>query len=746
MKKLLIAAIAVVALTLPLFADTRTNEVDGVTWQYTVTDGKATLGRGGIGQYAAIIGTSPTNIVIPAEVGGCPVVDIARYAFYSGSMTSITIPAGVTNISSSAFSYCTSLKNVVIPSTVRTIDNSAFAYCYALTNVTMEEGVANLVGWTFQGCNSLESIVIPSTVAHIGSLAFHNCSKLLNVTFAGDRDVIDMYILSVFEGTPWVEAQPFELIIDPTYNTLDGFLGICPETVTIPEGVRSIEGGFSYYGPSITNLVSVTLPSSLGFIGSGSFAGCSNLRSISIPQGVYTIEQGAFRECSSLQEVVFEDDSRAEEFYAAFKGTPFFDSLPFRLRINWRWEDGWDAERIYVADYVGKCPDNLDIDAVHVAQWEADRQRILEETGGYDIGETPAIRGIAERVFAGCNIKSVVLPASLSSIEQSAFGNCTNLTRIVFTGDAPAEIAEDAFLIAREIYDEWGNFEGWFPDANTNCTVYVPANSTGWGVVPGEWMGMRIAYSTAFNVEGGVLVSVVAGEDTELTIPAGVTNIAANAFAGCGAVECLTIPDAVESIDPTAFADCGKLWAKWFKTLERLSGEDAGSANEVALTVTNVVVHYVTQSVPSEAVVPQETTGIVSVIGEVNAGAALAIPAAWAEQYGDAFTEKFGSDFAKAVTAETGKRDGAGNAMFVWQDFVAGTDPTDENDVFTASITFDAATNEPIISWTPELPASEAAKRTYKTFGKVRLTDDDWTLVNGNASAYNFFKVTVEMK
>ena len=278
--------------------------------------------------------------------------------------------------------------------------------------------------------------------------------------------------------------------------------------------------------------------------------------------------------------------------------------------------------------------------------------------------------------------------------------------------------------------------------------VYVPANSTGWGVdIPGAWRGMRIAYSTAFNVEGGVLVSVVAGEDTELTVPAGVTNIAANAFAGCSGLERLTIPDAVESIDPTAFAGCGKLWAKWFKTLERLSDEDAGSAHEVALTVTNVVVHYVTQSVPSEAVVPQETTGIVSVIGEVHAGAAVAISSEWATQYGQAFTAKFGSDFTKAVTALTGKRDGAGNAMQVWQDFVAGTDPTDENDVFTASITFDAD-GKPQIAYSPKFEnEAEAAKRKYTTYGKVKITDKDWTEVpEGEEAAYNFFKVTVEMK
>ena len=178
-------------------------------------------------------------------------------------------------------------------------------------------------------------------------------------------------------------------------------------------------------------------------------------------------------------------------------------------------------------------------------------------------------------------------------------------------------------------------------------------------------------------------------------------------------------------------------------------GTSGGAAGEsIALTVTNVVVHYVTQSVPSEAVTPSEDTGIVNVIAEVRAdNKPVAVSSAWAEQYGEAFTEKFGTDFAAALTAQTGKRDGAGNAMMVWQDFVAGTDPTDENDVFTASITFDKDTNEPVISWTPELSAAEAAKRKYTTYGKAKLTDKEWTEVApGEEESYNFFKVTVEMR
>ena len=173
-----------------------------------------------------------------------------------------------------------------------------------------------------------------------------------------------------------------------------------------------------------------------------------------------------------------------------------------------------------------------------------------------------------------------------------------------------------------------------------------------------------------------------------------------------------------------------------------------GTGNVVAgvsLTVTNVIVHYVTQSIPSDAVIPSTTAGIVNVITEVDAGAPVAISPAWAEQYPD-FEAKFGSDFSAAIVAETGKRDGAGNAMRVWQDFVAGTDPTDPNSVFTATITFDADTGQPVISWSPELSPEEAAKRTYRKYGKVKLTDEDWTEIDGDEASYNFFKVSVEMK
>ena len=95
--------------------------------------------------------------------------------------------------------------------------------------------------------------------------------------------------------------------------------------------------------------------------------------------------------------------------------------------------------------------------------------------------------------------------------------------------------------------------------------------------------------------------------------------------------------------------------------------------------------------------------------------------------------------------ADSTDKDAAGNALQVWQDYVAGTDPTDVNDLFRATIDMSGGT--PVVSWTPVLSAAEAAKRTYTVFGRKSLLSGDWTPVtSGQEANYNFFKVRVAMK
>lgn len=138
-----------------------------------------------------------------------------------------------------------------------------------------------------------------------------------------------------------------------------------------------------------------------------------------------------------------------------------------------------------------------------------------------------------------------------------------------------------------------------------------------------------------------------------------------------------------------------------------------------------------------------EETGFVTVITEIKGGA-VAVPATWAANF-PSYAEKFGSDFTASLTKPTGKKDAADNSLQVWQDYVAGTDPTDVNDTFRATISM--VGDEPVVSWEPVLSSAEAAKRTYTIYGRQSLYSGDWTPVAaGHAKGYNFFKVTVEMK
>ena len=138
-----------------------------------------------------------------------------------------------------------------------------------------------------------------------------------------------------------------------------------------------------------------------------------------------------------------------------------------------------------------------------------------------------------------------------------------------------------------------------------------------------------------------------------------------------------------------------------------------------------------------------DETGFVTVITEI-AGGAVAVPETWAARF-PSYTEKFGSDFTASLTKPTGKRDAAGNDLQVWQDYVAGTDPTDVNDLFRAEIRI--VNGAPVVSWSPVLSAAEAARRTYTIYGRQTLLSGDWTVIpSGLEASYNFFKVTVEMK
>ena len=132
---------------------------------------------------------------------------------------------------------------------------------------------------------------------------------------------------------------------------------------------------------------------------------------------------------------------------------------------------------------------------------------------------------------------------------------------------------------------------------------------------------------------------------------------------------------------------------------------------------------------PSAIIVPASVTGTND----------IEVPQDWPDGFA-AFTTAFGTDKEAAMRKPTGKIDPSGNPMYVWQDYVAGTDPTDKDSRFTAAI---AVSNDvPYITWSPNLNTNGVVRK-YTILGKESLTDTaDWVSTN---STHRFFKVKVEM-
>ena len=171
-----------------------------------------------------------------------------------------TVPDGVTSISGSAFSGCTSLTEIVIPDSVTTIGNSAFSGCTSLSKVDLPKKLTTIEAYTFSGCSSLESIVIPEGVTAIGT---------------------------------WLEYEK-------TYysSSFSGCKSL--KEIIIPDSVTAI-GDSAFYG--CTSLSKVKLSNNLRIIQERTFSGCTSLKEIVIPDSVTAIYYEAFSNCISLESI-----------------------------------------------------------------------------------------------------------------------------------------------------------------------------------------------------------------------------------------------------------------------------------------------------------------------------------------------------------------------------------------------------------------------------------------------------------
>ena len=330
--------------------------VGGNTWWYRVVDGGAELFFSD-DQYAShqAVTPKPTGaLVIPDTLNGYPVTKIGKWAFstwdgngdYYYGMTSVTIPASVTEIDEyafehcrglksvtfksgsalatirkRAFQYCSSLTGIVLPDSLTTIEIMAFADCSALTSVTIPEGVveiqegafsyttieqvtipesvASLGSYVFSYCTNMTSVVIPASLTDVGYGAFNGCKKLEDVTLGSQaiinkfRDVFDLRLVKrvTFEsGVTNIPVNAFyDSMVDYDYERA------ALESVDLSDTLET------FYFKECPNLQSLDIPEG---VKSGKAENCLGLTRLSIPASLALDENSSFRGLNKLQELV----------------------------------------------------------------------------------------------------------------------------------------------------------------------------------------------------------------------------------------------------------------------------------------------------------------------------------------------------------------------------------------------------------------------------------------------------------
>lgn len=129
-------------------------------------------------------GASPV-VVIPATIGGKPVVELRDSAFANSEVEAVVIPENVKRIGEYTFQNCVDLRYVKMREGLSSIGGAAFFGCTSLEKADIPEGVECFEDYLFFGTQSLKQVSIPASVTEMPGGITIQCPDLVIVTPAG---------------------------------------------------------------------------------------------------------------------------------------------------------------------------------------------------------------------------------------------------------------------------------------------------------------------------------------------------------------------------------------------------------------------------------------------------------------------------------------------------------------------------------------------------------------------------------
>ncbi|MBR2893274.1 MAG: leucine-rich repeat protein [Clostridia bacterium] len=423
-----------------------------------------------IGEFAFDGCESLGNFTLPDSL-----LTIGDWAFSSNTaITEVTVPDKVEVIPLGAFSYCVALETVNIGAGVETIGQQAF-YRAGLTEVIIPDNVIAIDLRAFQECKELETAVIGDGVTTVADKVFYDCTALKNLTI-GDSltsypenflklqdkkesdyipdDWLHIEKLTVGDG---LTSLPAEIIKREYLKEIvigDGITEIADyqftsfsklEKVVLGDNIRAI-GNEAFY--RCTALNELKLPANLETVGNRAFCVCSDLTEIVIPATVVSLGESAFGACSSAESVTFEGNALRTIGDGAFSECSALTAIAIPEGVThlgsnmFYWSE--NLVEINLPDSLVSIKSGLIYYTPYDDDYDYDEDMLYIGNhlinGGYY--STPAkyvvrkgTKSIAQYAFSNDHsLETVVIHKGLVSIDDDAFNDCPNLTKICFTG------------------------------------------------------------------------------------------------------------------------------------------------------------------------------------------------------------------------------------------------------------------------------------------------------------------------
>lgn len=226
------------------------------------------------------------------------------------SLTTIDLPSTLKTIAAAgAFSgNVPNLATIKLPDGVQITDSGAFAGS-GITSIELPASITEIKASMFKGCKNLTSVTAKGTITSIGSSAFSECAKLKEIPDLGNVTSMGSYAFSGCEGLAGQEVDLSGLTeipghsfdytyisgvtLNPGLTSIDdwAFIGARFDSLELPETLTSI-GNYAFYWSSLSG--EVTIPDSVTSLGTSALEGCSGITKLHIGSGLTQIDASNF--------------------------------------------------------------------------------------------------------------------------------------------------------------------------------------------------------------------------------------------------------------------------------------------------------------------------------------------------------------------------------------------------------------------------------------------------------------------